>query len=215
MRCLGTGKSSNRRLSSVVWRRVLGLFVAACLLACSGLDACARDGRRTITDRTGRVVDVPVEPEKIACFFGPSYEKVFLLGAADKIVAMSIIQPPWSRKLNPKLSDVTIMPSYSNPDVERILQSGGDHGTDYTLGAGGHNSSKSRLCSIIPLFSCRLNLISLHHATPPWRLWRVGNSAWEERTKWKRRSARENPGLFGRGFHITAGSWLQSIENWG
>jgi iron complex transport system substrate-binding protein len=83
-------------------------------------------GTRTITDRIGRTVKVPLEPKRIACFFGPSYEKVFLLGSADKVAVMSIRQPPWAQKLNPNLKKIPLMPSYSDPDVERILELGVD-----------------------------------------------------------------------------------------
>jgi iron complex transport system substrate-binding protein len=76
---------------------------------------------KTVTDGNGNTIRVPVEPERIACFFGPSYEKVFLLGKADKVVAMSIRQPPWAHELNPALKEMVVMPSYSNPDVERML----------------------------------------------------------------------------------------------
>jgi iron complex transport system substrate-binding protein len=83
-------------------------------------------GTRSITDRIGRTVKVPLEPKRIACFFGPSYEKVFLLGLADKVAVMSIRYPPWAQKLNPNLEKVPLMPSYSDPDVERILELGID-----------------------------------------------------------------------------------------
>jgi iron complex transport system substrate-binding protein len=83
-------------------------------------------GTRSITDRIGRTVKVPLEAKRIACFFGPSYEKVFLLGSADKVAVMSIRQPPWAQKLNPSLKKVPLMPSYSDPDVERILELGVD-----------------------------------------------------------------------------------------
>ncbi len=81
---------------------------------------------RTVTDRVGRTVKIPAEPKHIACFFGPSYEKVFLLGGADKVTVMSITQPPWAQKLNPRLKTMTTMPSYTDPDVERILSLGVD-----------------------------------------------------------------------------------------
>ena len=58
---------------------------------------------KTVTDRNGRTVRVPVEPKRIACFFGPSYEKLFLLGSADKVAAMSLKQSPWAHKFNPGL----------------------------------------------------------------------------------------------------------------
>jgi iron complex transport system substrate-binding protein len=81
---------------------------------------------KTVTDRNGRTVQVPVEPKKIACFFGPSYEKLFLLGSADKVAAMSLKQSPWAHKLNPALKKVVVMPSYTDPDVEKLLQLGVD-----------------------------------------------------------------------------------------
>lgn len=81
---------------------------------------------KTVIDRNGRTVQVPVEPKKIACFFGPSYEKLFLLGSADKVAAMSLKQSPWAHKLNPDLKKVVVMPSYTDPDVEKLLQLGID-----------------------------------------------------------------------------------------
>jgi iron complex transport system substrate-binding protein len=81
---------------------------------------------KTVTDRNGRTVRVPVDPKRIACFFGPSYEKVFLLGSADRVAAMSLKQSPWAHKLNPDLKKVVVMPSYTDPDVERLLHLGID-----------------------------------------------------------------------------------------
>lgn len=81
---------------------------------------------KTVTDGMGKNVMVPKDPKRIACFFGPSYEKVFLLGSGDKVAAMSLTQSPWAHKLNPGLKNVTVMPSYTEPDVEKILQLGVD-----------------------------------------------------------------------------------------
>ena len=81
---------------------------------------------KTLRDGNGRTVQVPRDPKRIACFYGPSYEKVFLLGSGDRVAAMSIKQTPWAHKLNPVLKNIVVMPSYSDPDVERILQLGID-----------------------------------------------------------------------------------------
>lgn len=81
---------------------------------------------KTVTDRNGRTVQIPVDPKRIACFFGPSYEKAFLLGSADRVTAMSLKQSPWAHKLNPNLKKVAVMPSYTDPDVEMLLQMGID-----------------------------------------------------------------------------------------
>jgi len=81
---------------------------------------------KTVTTPDGGTAQVPVDPKRIACFYGPSYEKVFLLGMGDRVAAMSIAQTPWAHKLNPDLKKVAVMPSYDNPDVERILEMGID-----------------------------------------------------------------------------------------
>ena len=81
---------------------------------------------KTVTTPEGETAQVPADPKRIACFYGPSYEKVFLLGMGDRVAAMSITQTPWAHKLNPELKKVAVMPSYDNPDVERILQLGID-----------------------------------------------------------------------------------------
>jgi len=115
----------------VVTRRkalALALFmilaaVAAPLTAGTGAFAAPM---KTVTDRNGRTVRVPAEPRRIACFFGPSYEKAFLLGAADRVAAMSLKQSTWAHKLNPNLKKVVVMPSYTDPDVERLLHLGID-----------------------------------------------------------------------------------------
>ena len=41
---------------------------------------------KTIVNVDGTEITVPVEVRKIGCLFGPSYEKVVLLDAEDKIV---------------------------------------------------------------------------------------------------------------------------------
>lgn len=110
--------------------RFICLNCLCVLFACTWLLSCsvhAYSGpTKTVTDGIGRVVKVPVDPKRIACFFGPSYEKAFLLGSSDKVAAMSIKQSPWAHKLNPGLKNVMVMPSYSDPDVEKILQLGID-----------------------------------------------------------------------------------------
>ncbi|MCP4622455.1 MAG: ABC transporter substrate-binding protein, partial [bacterium] len=78
---------------------------------------------RMITDLDGRKVTIPVFPERVACFYGPSYEKVFLLGGADRVAMMSITYPPWAYNINPVLKDVQIMASYTSPNIEKMLQS--------------------------------------------------------------------------------------------
>ncbi len=115
-------KRSGRYGGLIVWA-----FVALFFWAGPGFpQENATTEMRMITDRTGRTVEIPVTPKRIACFFGPSYEKVFLLEAADRVAMMSLEQSPWAHRLNPHLKEVTVMPSYAGPDIERMLEIGVD-----------------------------------------------------------------------------------------
>jgi iron complex transport system substrate-binding protein len=115
-----------RRLREILTSSIVATVMAFLILVpLSHVEGDAQ-GTRSVTDRIGRTVKVPLEPKRIACFFGPSYEKVFLLGSGDKVAVMSIRQSPWAQKLNPNLKKVLLMPSYSDPDVERILELGID-----------------------------------------------------------------------------------------
>ncbi len=117
-------------MKSEFQRNSLSLFLLLILLCLAALPVGRTEAfaasMKTVTDRNGRTVKVPAHPRRIACFFGPSYEKAFLLGAADRVAAMSLKQSPWAHKLNPGLKKVTVMPSYSDPDVERLLNLGID-----------------------------------------------------------------------------------------
>ena len=110
----------------IIFNCLIGLSFVFLGLLSGAEGATAVEKTKLVTDRIGRSVKVPVDPQRIACFFGPSYEKVFLLGSADKVAVMSIKQPPWSQKLNPALKTMSIMPSYTDPDVEKILSMGID-----------------------------------------------------------------------------------------
>jgi iron complex transport system substrate-binding protein len=125
---MGDTRISNFRakLWTVIFSFFIGMFFVFISVPLSAEGLAAAQKTKIVTDRIGRTVKVPVDPQRIACFFGPSYEKVFLLGSADKVAVMSIKQPPWSQKLNPALKTMPIMLSYSDPDVEKILSMGID-----------------------------------------------------------------------------------------
>jgi iron complex transport system substrate-binding protein len=117
----------SHRCPRAAWMmRQAGALFLACCFAIAAIGPVNGQVTRTVTDLAGRTVNVPASPRKIACFFGPSYEKVFLFGLGDRVAAMSISQTPWAHKFNPSLKNVTVMPSYSDPDVERMLQMGID-----------------------------------------------------------------------------------------
>ncbi len=118
-----------RRTRDSVLRLVLWLLTVGYLVTGLGGFALSAEPMRTITDRTGRTVKIPANPKRIASFLGPSYEKIFLLGCADKVVMTAINQPPWSHKLRPEVKNNALMDlniSYSDPDVEELLPRGID-----------------------------------------------------------------------------------------
>lgn len=111
-----------------VYRLFFLALVGSLLMGSAGYVFCA-EPMRTIVDRTGRAVKIPVNPKRIACFLGPSYEKTLLLGSADKVVMTAINQPPWSYKIRPAATKNSLMDlqiSYNDPDVERLLAAGID-----------------------------------------------------------------------------------------
>ena len=123
------GRQGAGRHKRVLCLLIFLLLVSSLIYLCTGSRAVRGEPMRTITDRTGRVVQIPVDPKRIACFFGPSYEKVFLLGSADKVVMAAINQPPWSQKLRPQVRKISLMNlevSFTDPDVERLLAKGID-----------------------------------------------------------------------------------------
>ena len=81
---------------------------------------------RVVTDRSGRQVRIPAAPKKVACLFGPSYEKLLALGAADRVAMVANVRLPWNFELNPALKTLPSSDTYGAPDVEKMLASGVD-----------------------------------------------------------------------------------------
>lgn len=84
--------------------------------------AGSKPATRIIVDRVGRHVRIPETPKRIACLFGPSYEKLFALGAADRVAIVANVVLPWDYKLNPGLLKIPVMGNYESPDVEELLK---------------------------------------------------------------------------------------------
>lgn len=80
---------------------------------------------KTITNADGTEITVPTNVEKIGCLFGPSYEKVVLLGAEDKIVFdgdYHIYSWPWSNIIYKHVNDVPgIINAHSEPNIEDLV----------------------------------------------------------------------------------------------
>ncbi len=75
---------------------------------------------------SGTEISVPVNVEKIGCLFGPSYEKVVVLGAEDKIVFdcdFHISGWPWSNVIYKRVNEVEgIANAHSEPNIEDLVK---------------------------------------------------------------------------------------------
>ncbi|MFH0967996.1 MAG: ABC transporter substrate-binding protein [Methanobacteriota archaeon] len=100
---------------------IIGIFL---LLGMMNPALAADNGaNQTITDLAGRTVDIPSDVQQVAALVGPSYEKVFLLGAQDK---MALIPPfpkqmPWAAKVISNLKDISSMTSFQDPNIEELM----------------------------------------------------------------------------------------------
>lgn len=100
-----------------LWRGlILVLFLGGC-------DAPQRplptDGRRVV-DMAGQEVRIPEKVERIGCLEVLCYEKLFLLGASDRIVMMIRTNAPWMRQTNPAVERIQQLAS--DPPVEELLR---------------------------------------------------------------------------------------------
>lgn len=87
--------------------------------------AAADSEAKTIKNVDGREITVPTKVEKIGCLFGPSYEKVVVLGAEDKVVFdgdFHIYSWPWSNEIYKYVNDVPGIPNaHSEPNIEDLM----------------------------------------------------------------------------------------------
>lgn len=85
---------------------------------------------RTITNLDGSTIKVPAEAQRVACLFGPSYEKVVLLGCEDKIIAdgdFHIDGWPWSNVAYKRLNEVPGVPNaHDDLNLEELVKMGPD-----------------------------------------------------------------------------------------
>lgn len=85
---------------------------------------------RTITNLDGSTIEVPAQAQRVACLFGPSYEKVVLLGCEDKIIAdgdFHIDGWPWSNVVYKRLNEVPGVPNaHDDLNLEELVKMGPD-----------------------------------------------------------------------------------------
>jgi iron complex transport system substrate-binding protein len=101
-----------KRLRLVPWFAAFLVLLAA--------NESAAESMRVVVDMAGNPTLIPTEARKIACLEVLCYEKIFLLGAADRIEMMTRTNAPWMPVTN---LDVTrIQKLSSEPNIEELLR---------------------------------------------------------------------------------------------
>jgi len=79
---------------------------------------------RTIKNLNGKSIQIPVDVRRVACFYGPSYEKVALLDAEDKIAVCSEFHKtlsPWKKKIFKRINNIPGYASSHSPNLEELI----------------------------------------------------------------------------------------------
>ena len=75
---------------------------------------------RLVVDMAGREVRVPPNVRRIGCLEVLCYEKLFLLGASDRVAMMIHTDAPWMQETNPAVEGIQQLSS--DPSVEELLR---------------------------------------------------------------------------------------------
>lgn len=96
-------------------RPILIVALALAALLCRGAPATGR----TVVDLAGRSVELPERVERVACLEVLCYPRMFMLGAADRVVQMHRTAAPWMEATNPRVRDI---PSHTgDPNLEELV----------------------------------------------------------------------------------------------
>ena len=83
---------------------------------------------RTITNVDGTVITIPGEVTKVAAIFGPSYERIVVVGAEDRIICdgdFHIDGWPWSNIIYKRLNQIPGIPNaHSDLNIEDLVSQG-------------------------------------------------------------------------------------------
>ena len=98
------------------------LLVLVCLLTGCGEEPPqpARSAGHTLIDMAGQEVRLPARVEQIGCLEVLCYEKLFLLGASDRIAMMIHTNAPWMARTNPAVTRIQQL--NSDPGHEELLR---------------------------------------------------------------------------------------------
>lgn len=93
---------------------------------CVGTAANAEaPSRRSVTTLEGDRVSVPADPRRIGAIYGPSYESLYVLGQADRIVVCSDVQKEdfsWAATIFPELKRTPCLENvHSSVNVEKLM----------------------------------------------------------------------------------------------
>ena len=120
-------------------KRFLSMFLAVIMIV-STLSGCGSEKiesnkekpvsteakTKIVTNLDGTKIEVPTNVERVAALFGPSYEKLYILNAEDKIVAAGDFHKdgwPWSNVIYKKLNDIVgIENAHSDLNIEDLLK---------------------------------------------------------------------------------------------
>jgi iron complex transport system substrate-binding protein len=110
-------------MANSLTRVVLSLISAIILI--TGMLGCTQSTptatTKNVTDMAGRVVTVPAQVDRITCLVGPSYDSVFMLGAANKITILGMAQNVWAQVLNPAVAQLPTVKNAQNPNTEELI----------------------------------------------------------------------------------------------
>jgi len=126
------------------------LVVGLCLTGCGASEETSGTAAttKTVSNLDGTQITVPTDVEHVGAIFGPSYEKIYMLNAEDKIVCdgdFHIGGWPWSNVIYQRLNevpgiknahtelnieemmtyDLDVVFNFSNPDTTAALEQAG------------------------------------------------------------------------------------------
>ena len=88
---------------------LLAVLMVLPMVGCGGAAPAEETKANTVVDLLGREINVPEQVDRIAAIAGPTYEMVFMLGGADKIVMVKSGHTdsyPLANLTNPNLKDM-------------------------------------------------------------------------------------------------------------
>lgn len=111
-------------------RRALAAALAFVLILLTACTEAAPAETKTITQIDGTAIEVPLQSERLAAVYGPSYEALVVLGAEDKIVVRADVQTdnfPWASVVFSRIDSLPYLENvHSSVNTEELLTYGPD-----------------------------------------------------------------------------------------